>query len=34
MQFSEAFEAAARIGGESLWVTSTINVSGTYPAAV
>jgi hypothetical protein len=34
MQFSETFEAAAHIGGESLWVTSTINVSGTYPAAV
>jgi hypothetical protein len=34
MQFSETFEAAAHIGGESLWVTSTVNVSGTYPAAV
>jgi hypothetical protein len=34
MEFSESFEAAAHIGGESLWVTSTVNVSGTYPAAV
>jgi hypothetical protein len=34
MQFSETFEAAAHIGGESLWVTSTVNVSGQYPTAV
>jgi hypothetical protein len=34
MQFSETFEAAAKIGGESLWITSTIDVSGKYPAAV
>lgn len=34
MQFSETFEAAAHIGGESLWITSTIDVSGKYPAAV
>lgn len=34
MEFSETFEAAALIGGESLWVTSTIDVSGKYPAAV
>jgi hypothetical protein len=34
MEFSETFEAAAHIGGESLWITSTVNVSGTYPAAV
>lgn len=33
MEFSETFEAAAHIGGESLWVTSAINVAGTYPAA-
>lgn len=34
MEFAETFEAAALIGGESLWVTSTIDVSGKYPAAV
>jgi hypothetical protein len=34
MEFSETFEAAAKIGGESLWITSAINISGTYPAAV
>jgi outer membrane biosynthesis protein TonB len=34
MQFSETFEAAAHIGGESLWVTSTVSVSGQYPTAV
>ena len=34
MQFSETFEAAAHIGGESLWITSTINVSGAYPAGI
>ncbi|HEX6686805.1 MAG TPA: major capsid protein [Candidatus Limnocylindrales bacterium] len=34
MTFSETFEAAAKIGGESLWITSTIDVSGKYPAAV
>jgi hypothetical protein len=34
MAFSETFEAAALIGGESLWITSTIDVSGKYPAAV
>jgi hypothetical protein len=30
MQFSEVFEAAANIGCESLWITSTVNVSGLY----
>jgi len=34
MEFSESFEAAAHIGGESLWVTSTVSVSGQYPTAV
>ena len=34
MQFSETFEAAAHIGGESLWITSTIDVSGKYPVGV
>lgn len=34
MTFAESFEAAALIGGESLWFTSTIDVSGKYPAAV
>lgn len=34
MQFSETFEAAAKIGGESLWVTSTISVNGGYPNGV
>jgi outer membrane biosynthesis protein TonB len=34
MTFAETFEAAALIGGESLWFTSTIDVSGKYPAAV
>src|SRR6478752_3749506 len=34
MQFSETFEAAAHIGGESLWVTSTVSYTGGYPAGV
>lgn len=34
MTFSETFEAAAKIGGESLWITSAINISGAYPAAI
>lgn len=34
MEFSETFEAAAKIGGESLWITSAINISGAYPAAI
>jgi hypothetical protein len=34
MQFSETFEAAAKIGGESLWVTSTVSYTGGYPAGV
>ena len=32
MQFSETFEAAAHVGGESLWVTSTVSYTGGYPA--
>jgi hypothetical protein len=34
MHFSETFEAASKIGGESLWITSTIDVSGKYPVGV
>ena len=34
MQFSEVFEAAVKIGGESLWVTSPISVLGQYSRAV
>src|SRR4029077_15082462 len=34
MEFSETFEAAAHIGGESLWGPPTVSVTGTYPAAV
>lgn len=30
MQFSEVFEAAVKIGGESLWVTSPLSVAGHY----
>lgn len=34
MQFSEVFESAVNIGCESLWITSTIDVSGKYACCV
>lgn len=34
MQFSEVFESAVRIGGESLWITSPVSVLGAYSKAV
>ncbi|MGV1079723.1 MAG: major capsid protein [Candidatus Nanopelagicales bacterium] len=34
MQFSETFESAVRIGGESLWITSPIDVLGQYSHAI
>lgn len=34
MQFSEVFESAVKIGGESLWITSPISVLGAYSKAI
>ena len=33
-QFSEVFEGAAKIGGESLWITSPIEVRGAYSKSI
>lgn len=34
MQFSEVFESAVKIGGESLWITSPVEVLGGYSPAI